>query len=150
MSHCVLLNNSLDFKLVVINAANDGFQSKMNTATGSYVITRFVKKIRKNVFEGHNKRFLHEILDDIQENLHDLGKQLMVKTYNNKTEWIKFVKNERGKPKTTLSLSMSMSFSRRKGRTESGSGSGSGLETRLLEPTDVELPTVTDRYQLLV
>ena len=126
---------------MVINAANDGFQSKMNTATGSYVITRFVKGVRKNVFEGNNKRFLHEILDDIQENLHDLGKQLMVKTYNNKTEWIKFVVNKRGKPKNTLSMSMSMSFSRHKSRTESGSGSGSGL--------DIELQAVNDKYQLL-
>ena len=115
-----------DFKLVVIHAANDGFQSKMNTVSGSYVIGAFVKGLRENVFKNGNKKFLHEILCDIQEDLHDLGKQLMVKTFNNKTEWIKFVKNKRGIKRNKMSLS----FSR--------SGRGS-----------VEIPEVKDEYRLL-
>ena len=76
-----------DYKLVVINAANQGFQSKINTVTGSYVITQLSQKVIEN-----NDRFLNEILDDIQEELHGNGKQLMVKTFNNKTEFIKFRK----------------------------------------------------------
>ena len=42
------------------------------------------------IFNNNNK-FLNQILDEIQENLHSSGKQLMVKTFNNKTENIKFI-----------------------------------------------------------
>lgn len=47
-----------------------------------------------NVSNNGNDKFLYEILDDIQEDLHKRGKQLMVKTFNNKTEYIKFVENK--------------------------------------------------------
>ena len=81
-----------DYRLVTVNAANQGFQSKMDTVSGSYVVTKLTEKISKNI--KRNKLFLNEILDDIQEELHDAGKQLMVKTFNNKTGNIKFVKNK--------------------------------------------------------
>ena len=102
-----------DFQLVTINAANDGFQSKMSVETGSYVITQFVDGIRNNLFmdknikgidriknniyRKHNDQFLYQILNKIQDDLHQLGKQLMVKTFNNNTEFIKFEVNNRTK-----------------------------------------------------
>ena len=79
-----------DFKLVTINAANEGFQSKMRIDTGSYVVTEFISKLYENIYHNKNRQFLHEILDEVQEELHRKGKQLMVKTFNNKTEYIKF------------------------------------------------------------
>ena len=79
-----------DYKLVTIMAANDGYQSKMSTEKGSYVITSLMDGISNNIDEHDNDKFLNTILDEIQEKLHDDGKQLMVKTFNNKTEFIKF------------------------------------------------------------
>ena len=79
-----------DYKLVTINAANEGFQSKMRSDTGSYVITALISKLYDNIYHNKNRQFLNEILDEIQEDLHARGKQLMVKTFNNKTEYIKF------------------------------------------------------------
>ena len=84
-----------DYKLVTINAANEGFQSKMGRNVGSYFLTQFTQKLGENIGNNNNKRFLNEILDDIQEELHNDGKQLMVKTFNNKTEYIKFEMNKR-------------------------------------------------------
>ena len=80
-----------DFQLVTINAANEGFQSKMSSVKGSYVIQQFTEKIGSNL--KNNNYFLQEILDDIQEDLHNKGKQLMIQTFNNKTEFIKFLPN---------------------------------------------------------
>ena len=89
-----------DYRLVVINAANEGFQSKMSLSKGSYVITQLTQRLGDNIGNDNNKRFLNEILGDIQEDLHHSGKQLMVKTFNNKTEYIKFVKNKVGGTKS--------------------------------------------------
>ena len=100
-----------DARLVTINAANHGFQSKMSIETGSYVITKFVEGIRnnlngvhgidrlkQNIYRKQNDKFMYEILNKIQEDLHDKqGKQLMVYTFNNKTEFIKFEKKNHHK-----------------------------------------------------
>lgn len=74
-------------------AANEGFQSKMLSDKGSYVIGQFVSRLKDNIYKNKNNKFMNEILDDIQEDLHDAGKQLMVKTLNNKTKFIKFQVN---------------------------------------------------------
>eukprot|EP01084_Bolivina_argentea_P217000 368502_1 len=101
--HDIVPSNSLmwaenednpDFKLVIINSSNHGFQSKMRVDTGSYVITKLTQQLGENIMHNNNKQFLNEILDDIQEVLHDKGKQLMVKIFNNKTEYIKFKINK--------------------------------------------------------
>lgn len=83
-----------DFKLITIFAANQGFQSKMNSQTGSYVITSFTEAMIENIEERDNKRFLFQIFDDIQNQLHASGKQLCTNTFNNNTRYIKFVKNQ--------------------------------------------------------
>ena len=104
-----------DFRLVLINAANEGFQSKMRTDTGSYVISEFCKRVEINVDENHNKKFLYEILDDIQEDLHSKGKQLMVKQFNNETERIKFQKKknlEKSRSQLSFALPKSMEMQR--------------------------------------
>ena len=68
-----------DHRLVVINAANPGFQSKMRTDTGSYVITHFIDGLKDNIFKNKNKLFINDILSDIQHSLHKEGKQLVEK-----------------------------------------------------------------------
>ena len=96
-----------DFRLITINAANEGFQSKMRIDTGSYMISQFTQRLKENIFNDNNKLFLNEVLDDIQEDLHNNGKQLMTKTFHNKTEYIKFEMNKRGlKKKSKLSMSL--------------------------------------------
>eukprot|EP01084_Bolivina_argentea_P099205 178331_1 len=80
-----------DYKLVKIHAANEGFQSKMDCESGSYVITAFTNKTIDNIMVWNNSRNLRKIFDGIQEELHQKGKQLMENVYNNKTGNIKFV-----------------------------------------------------------
>ena len=62
----------------------------MSINKGSYVITQFIQRLQDNICNNNNKAFLYEILSAIQDQLHDEGKQLMIKTFNNKTEFIKF------------------------------------------------------------
>ena len=88
-----------DYKLVIINAANQGFQSKMNKTIGSYAIKQLTQRLAENIGNNNNKKFLNEILEDIQEELHNNGKQLIVKTFNNKTEYIKFRQHKNEKRK---------------------------------------------------
>ena len=79
--------NNPDYKLVIISAANPGFQSKVDTEKGSFMITKFTEKLRDNVVNAHNEKFLQEIIDEIQEELHDvMGTQLITSTCNNKPD----------------------------------------------------------------
>ena len=95
--------NNPDYKLAVIHAANEGFQSKMSTETGSYVITTLMEKLgdlaeqtghKQVCLQTGHKEVLQKVLGQIQEDLHQKGKQLLVMTFNNKTENIRFKKNE--------------------------------------------------------
>ena len=84
-----------DARLVKIMAANEGFQSKMSSETGSYVMTSFIQGLSDNIYDNENDKFLKDILEEIQHSLHDGGKQLMEYTFNNKTDFIKFYKNDK-------------------------------------------------------
>ena len=44
-------------------------------------------------------------MDEIQEELHDDGKQLLVKTFNNKTEFIKFRENKQESSQNVVTVS---------------------------------------------
>ena len=81
-----------DHKLAIIHASNQGFQSKMRSDTGSYVIQKLTEKIKSNYNSSDkpNKKFLSQIMDEIQHELHKNGKQLPVSTFNNGTGFIKF------------------------------------------------------------
>ena len=81
-----------DYRLITVHAANIGFQSKMSIETGSYVITGFTRAMITNIQQQNNKKFLFEILDDIQNELHSKGKQQTVNTFNNNTRYIKFLR----------------------------------------------------------
>ena len=83
-----------DYKLVVINSSNKGFMSQMGNKSGSYMINKFTQKMTENINGRGNKSFLFQIFHEIQDELHDtLGKQLIEAKYNNKLEYVKFLKN---------------------------------------------------------
>ena len=79
-----------DYLLVEINAANPGFESKMSKTKGSYMISKFVEKMMKNL-NDNNPRFIHQIFDDIQEELQK--KQQTKNTYNNGAMYCVLKKN---------------------------------------------------------
>eukprot|EP01084_Bolivina_argentea_P000776 1431_1 len=82
-----------DCKLVTIHASNMGFQSKMNH-NGSYLITKFVQKTIDGLKRKENNQpFLHNIFDEIQDEL-GKNKQLPICTYNNNTRYIKFIERK--------------------------------------------------------
>eukprot|EP01084_Bolivina_argentea_P233266 392938_1 len=85
-----------DFQLVTVHAANEGFQSKMNSETGSYVIAGLIQKLTKNITQNNNEKFLFRILDEIQEELHSGSKQHTVNTFNDGTRYIKFMTSTSG------------------------------------------------------
>eukprot|EP01084_Bolivina_argentea_P231047 389738_1 len=87
-----------DHKVVIINSANDGFESKMRRDKGSYFINAFIKRIEENdkiewICNFRNKLFLGDIITDIQNKLESNGKQLATFQHFNGTDKIVFVKN---------------------------------------------------------
>ena len=83
-----------DYRLMVVNAANSGFQSKMSCETGSYVVQQLMQRLEDNIINNNNKDFLFKILSSIQNELHDSGKQLLTYSCNNNTGYIKFSIND--------------------------------------------------------
>eukprot|EP01083_Nonionella_stella_P318491 1164435_1 len=79
-----------DNRLVQINAANPGFQSKLNTKKGSYMLFEFVERSISNL-DNEVSDCIYRIFDDIQQHLAAKGKQLITTTYSDKTRWIKLM-----------------------------------------------------------
>merc|ERR1712129_475743 len=73
-----------DYRLAVLNAANEGFQSKMNADVGSYVIYGFWRRATALLKEKGEVPRLGKIFSEIQK---DLGewKQLPVFEWNHDT-----------------------------------------------------------------
>ena len=99
--------NNPDFRLVTINAANEGFQSKMSTESGSYFVQSFITKIKNNdeINDGFcnikHKKFLSDIIVSIQHDLESKGKQLPEFKCNNGTDKIVLIKNKNPRKKET-------------------------------------------------
>eukprot|EP01083_Nonionella_stella_P145885 458123_1 len=91
---------SLDFRLVTIYAANEGFQSILNSKKGSYAIMKFIQKMNENQQNG-NKKWLFEICDEIQSELHSHGKQHTVSKFNDGMRYLKFKRNSNNNEKRT-------------------------------------------------
>ena len=66
----------------------------LDTIDGSYLIHSWVSAMWDNIDTG-SKKYLGDMMDDIQEELHRRGKQQTVNTYNNNTRYIRFKKAER-------------------------------------------------------
>ena len=74
-----------DYKLMVIESANIGFQANMrHDDVGSLLIYEFIMTIIESI-RSHDRRSLAENLDKIQQKLHEGGKQLINYTPNNGT-----------------------------------------------------------------
>ena len=83
-----------DYNLVVVHGANEGFVSKMKESTvGSYLTYFFTKSVRMNI-EQNQRKGLGEMLKDIQNLLHDKGKQLIRKEFFNETENLRIEINQ--------------------------------------------------------
>ena len=79
------MNKNPDYNLVEVHGSNDGFVSKMQATTmGSYLTHSFVKAVRQRI-EKKQRKGLSDMLKDIQNALHDKGKQLIKFTCYNDT-----------------------------------------------------------------
>eukprot|EP01084_Bolivina_argentea_P214558 364242_1 len=83
--------NNPDYLLAIVNASNPGFQSKMNTENGSYLINKFCEESLENL-QHENGKFIHEIFENIQSELHQKGKQHPTYEWNDATNYIRFKK----------------------------------------------------------
>ena len=80
-----------DYKLVEISASNPGFQAKLSSSIGSYMIYGFVDEMRNDLNGCCKKsRSISEIFTKIQNDLEERGKQQIRPQYNNGTEFVKF------------------------------------------------------------
>ena len=85
-----------DYNLVLIHAANSGFVAKMQESeVGSYLTYFFTKKIQDNIVD-HGRRGLAVIMEDIQNLLHDHGKQQIRKEFYNNTMNLRIEVNTTG------------------------------------------------------
>ena len=83
-----------DYNLVVVHGSNDGFVSKMqDTEVGSYLTYFFAKAVRTRI-EMNERKGLSELLTDVQNVLHDAGKQLIRKEFFNDTEYLRIEINQ--------------------------------------------------------
>ena len=80
-----------DYNMVTVYAANSGFVAKMNY-NGSYLVHSLTDAIMENV-ERKQGKTLSELLEDVQNRLHDAGSQLPVNIMNNNTRTLMFKKN---------------------------------------------------------
>eukprot|EP01084_Bolivina_argentea_P052822 96993_1 len=86
--------NNPDYKLAQIHAANKGFQAKCSTIIGSYLIYEFTKAMKNSIAKKQNKT-LSTIFEEIQNKLHESGKQQTINTFNNGTGHLRFVKKKK-------------------------------------------------------
>ena len=76
-----------DYKLVVISSGHvdNGFPAKMrNDEVGSLLLYLLTNKLRRNI-EDHEQKALAEIMNEIQEELHDARRLLIECIFNNGT-----------------------------------------------------------------
>ena len=81
-----------DYKLAVIHGANPGFECRFNTIKGSYLLYEFTQSVRENFVNNECKKSLGEIFQEIQDDLHNRGKQLPCNVFNNNTQFLKLRK----------------------------------------------------------
>ena len=84
-----------DYNTVVVHGANDGFVSLMKTNhVGSYLTYFFVKAVKQRI-QRQERKGLEQLLTDIQNALHDSGKQLIRKEFFNNTATLRIEKNHK-------------------------------------------------------
>ena len=94
-----------DYKLVEIHAANIGYQAKCNLINGSYLIYGFTQRLKQDTLKrDKDKKSLATMFEEMQNELHDKGRQQTINTFNNNTRHLIFRKN---KFETIKSIEMS-------------------------------------------
>ena len=78
----------LDRNAALIHAANEGYQAKMRGDIGSYLLYSFMERVRRNVV-NHEQMGLEELMGEIQEGLHKMGRQQTVNVFNTNTRNLK-------------------------------------------------------------
>ena len=83
-----------DYQLAELNASRWGFQSKLNTGSGSYLISGFVERAEKELAaKGYVPR-IGAMFKEIQDELRLRNKQLPSYIWNNNTENIQLYKRD--------------------------------------------------------
>jgi len=85
------IDDNPDHWLGRIDAANAGFQSKIDSKKGSLLIAKLYEKYKQKM-EDEDAPFIHEIMDEIQHELEDEGKQLPECVWNTGTRYVVFQK----------------------------------------------------------
>ena len=78
----------LDRNAALIHAANEGYQAKMRGDIGPYLLYSFMERVRRNVVK-HEQKGLQELMGEIQEGLHKMGRQQTVNVFNTNTRNLK-------------------------------------------------------------
>ena len=84
-----------DYNTVQIHAANDGYAANMRAEVGSYLIFLFTRRIKMNIGKQKGDG-LADIMESVQNDLHDHGKQQTVNVFNNNTRNLRFEISSRG------------------------------------------------------
>merc|ERR1711971_364554 len=83
-----------DFNLVLIQAANVGFQAKMSAVSGSYLISEFTRNMTQSVVKKDEKT-LASVAEDVQNALHERGKQQTINIFNSGTRSLRLCAKKR-------------------------------------------------------
>lgn len=116
----------------------------MSINKGSYVIKGLAQRITDNI-ENSNKYFLYEIYHQLQKYLHDSGKQHTRSTFNDGTEYIKFVKNQNAEMKLFDEFELSAVTNSVKQKKKAKTKSTVRNESETLELTKVSKPDLPDQ-----
>merc|ERR1712150_103814 len=82
-----------DHLLARVNAANEGFVSRLDSRYGSMAIHAMFQKYMDALDNGQSP-FVHEVFDEVQTELHEAGKQMPECTWNDDTRYLVFKKNK--------------------------------------------------------
>ena len=77
------ISQDLDRNTAVIHAANKGYQAKMRGDVGSYLLYSFISAIRQDIAD-HTQKGLAELMEDVQNGLHRIGRQQTVNVFDGK------------------------------------------------------------------
>ena len=84
-----------DYNTAQIHAANDGYTANMREDVGSYLIALFTYRVQRNIGQQKGEG-LADIMQKVQDDLHDKGKQQTVNVFNNNTRNLQFEISSRG------------------------------------------------------
>eukprot|EP01084_Bolivina_argentea_P077812 141184_1 len=76
-----------DYRLIEVHASNPGFQAKIDSRHGSFLMNEFSQRMIENI-KNEKQETLSDIFSAIQTSLHDRGKQQTRNVFNNQTRYL--------------------------------------------------------------